>query len=312
MNWKIKAILQKKLALTKIGDRLNHLPATLNKKYHFNVVLYQTHECIRRFSYCTCDLSSPKTALEIGTGYSLISSVVLSLLGFHKIITVDITNDLNFLTFKKQIQHLDYPENLHKIIAKSIYSKKEIKAKIETLKQQSSFASLFEILNITQIAPYTFEAIEKQANEFHYITSQVVLEHVPQKILETLFKNTKKWLSKDGFCVHTINFIDHFANPGIFQDKSISEFNFLKYSDDYWKYWSGNSIAYTNRLSYLFYLELCERHSLNIIDFIGENYRERKELDLNLIHNDVMKKYQSLPNKEDLVKFQRGTLILKS
>lgn len=312
MNWKIKAALQKLLALTKIGDRMNHIPATLNKKYHSNVVLYQTHECLRRLNYCNIDLSSPKTALEIGTGYSLISTIVLSLLGFQKIVTVDITNDLKFSTFKKQVQHLELSENIDRIASKSIFSESEIKDKIKEIRQAESFSELFNLLNITYIAPYTFEAIEKQADEFHYITSLVVLEHVSPKTLESLFKNTKKWLTKDGFCVHTINFIDHFANPGIFQDKSISEFNFLKYSDAYWNSWSGNSIAYTNRLSYLFYLELCEKYDLNVVNFIGENYRERKELDLNLIHSDILKKYQSMPQKEDLVKFQRGTLIIKS
>lgn len=312
MNWKIKAALQKILALTKIGDQLNHIPATLNKKYHSNVVLYQTHECIRRFSHCDIDLSSPKTALEIGTGYSLISSVVLSLLGFQKIVTVDITKDLKFSTFKKQIHYLDSPENLDNILSKSIFSKNDVKAKIKAIKLAQSFSAVFDLLNINYIAPYNFDMIEKQANEFHYITSQVVLEHVPPKTLESLFKNTKKWLAKDGFCVHTINFIDHFANPGIFQDKNISEFNFLKYSDVYWENWSGNPIAYTNRLSYLFYLELCDKYDLNVVNFIGENYRERKELDLNLIHSDILKKYQSTPQKEDLVKFQRGTLIIKA
>ena len=312
MNWKIKAALQKLLALTKIGDRLNHIPATLNKNYHSNVVLYQTHECLRRFGSTAIDLSSPKTALEIGTGYSLISAIVLSLLGFQKIITVDITNDLKFSTFKKQIQFLENPENFDSIVDKSIFSEVEIKDKIGGIKQSESFSALFDLLNITYIAPYTFEAIENETDEFHYITSLVVLEHVPPNILENLFKNTKKWLTKDGFCIHTINFIDHFANPGIFQDKSISEFNFLKYSDAFWNSWSGNSIAYTNRLSYLFYLELCDKYALNVLNFIGENYRERKELDLNSIHPDILKKYQSTPQKEDLVKFQRGTLIIKA
>ena len=51
MNWKIKALLQKGLALTKLGDKLNHLPVTFNKKYHQNVFLYQTHECLRKFSH---------------------------------------------------------------------------------------------------------------------------------------------------------------------------------------------------------------------------------------------------------------------
>lgn len=310
MDWRIKATLQKVLALTNVGDWLNHIPATLSKKYHYNVATYQTHECIRKFAYTTIDLNENKVALEIGTGYSAISSVVLALLGFHKIITVDITKDLRFTTFKKQIQYLELPENLNRIASKSIFPKSEILKKINQLKATESLIELFGLLNITYLAPYTFQTIEEQSGNYDYITSLVVLEHVQPSILEDLFKNTKKWLATNGYCVHTINFIDHFANPGIFQDKSISEFNFLRYSDKFWHSWSGNPIAYTNRLSYLFYFELCEKSNLNVVDFIGENYRERKELNLNLINDDILKKYQSKPLKEDLVRFQRGTLIV--
>ena len=164
--------------------------------------------------------------------------------------------------------------------------------------------------NITYIAPYKFEDIEKLSTSFTYISSQVVLEHVYPKIINEIFEKTKKWLQKDGVCVHTINFIDHFANPGIFQDKNISEFNFLKYSDKFWEFWAGNSIAYTNRLSYIYYLEMAKKYNLEIVDFKGENYRIRKELDPKLIHQDVLNKYKSI-HLEELTRYQRGTLILK-
>lgn len=140
----------------------------------------------------------------------------------------------------------------------------------------------------------------------------MVLEHISPDVLNELFQKTKAWLTKGGFCIHTVNFIDHFANPGFFQDKSISEFNFLRYSDKYWSFWAGNSITYTNRLSYVYYLQLSEKYNLNVVDFIGENYRKRVELDLSFIHKDVINKYISNPEMEDLTKFQRGTFIIKT
>jgi 2-polyprenyl-3-methyl-5-hydroxy-6-metoxy-1,4-benzoquinol methylase len=312
MNWKIKATLQKVLALTNIGDGLNHIPATLNKNYHYNVALFQTHECIRRISYCKFDFSNGKTALEIGTGYSLISSVVMSLLGFEKIITVDITKDLHFSTVKKQLRYLEESINLDKIMEHTIFSEKEVREKIKAVNQANSLNAVFDLLNIKYIAPYTFKNIQNETAEFDYITSLVVLEHIDPETLDSLFEHTKNSLKKDGFCIHTINFIDHFANPGIFQDKAISEFNFLKYSDKYWRFWTENQIAYTNRLSYPFYLELCEKHELNVVDFIGENYRKRKEFDLTQIHADILKKYKSNPATDELVKYQRGTLLIKA
>ncbi|WP_298156559.1 hypothetical protein [Flavobacterium sp.] len=310
MDWRIKAALQKVLATTQLGDKLNHLPVTFNAKYHENVFLYQSHECLRKFDYCNIDLRKDATALEIGTGYSLVSAVVLSLLGFKKVVTVDLTPDLRFSTFKKQIKYIDSQNFLKAIASKSIYTEADLQYKFSVIKKMGSFNDLFDYLNINYIAPYSFDAIEEISAKFDYIGSQVVLEHVSPDVLGEMFRRTRKWLS-NGYAVHTINFIDHFANPGFFQDKGISEFNFLRYSDNYWKFWSGNSIAYTNRLSYIFYMELAKKNNLEIIDFIGENYRQRVELDQKVIHGDVLKKYVNLIKIEELTRYQRGTLILK-
>jgi hypothetical protein len=311
MNWKIKAVLQKILSLSSLGDKLNHIPVTLTQEYHKNVFIYQSHECIRKFDYCKFNfLKKNRVALEIGTGYSAISVVVLCLLGFKKIITVDVTSDLIFSSFKKQSKYLREDVFLNEIIPKSIYSKIEILKLIDGVLAVKTLDELFEFLNIIYIAPYDFDDVEKHVLSIDYITSQVVLEHVHPDILNVLFEKTYKWLVDDGLSVHTVNFIDHFANPGFFQDKTISEFNFLKYSDKYWNYWSGNSIAYTNRLSYLYYLELCKKKNLTVVSFIGENYRERIELDSNLIHEDVINKYEYVEDIEELTKFQRGTLIV--
>ena len=309
MNWRIKAFLQKILATTKLGDKLNHLSVTLNKKYHQNVFLYQSHECLRKFNYCKFNTNN-LTVLEIGTGYSIISCVVLFLLGFKEIVTVDISNDIRYSTFKKQIAFFTN-EFLTEIISKSQLNETEIRDKFSQINEAKSLSELFNVLNLTYIAPYSLEDIEKQNIPFDYISSQVVLEHVKPEILEILFQKTKNWLKKDGFCVHTINFIDHFANPGFFQDKSISEFNFLKFSDKQWSFWAKNPIAYTNRLSYIYYLQLCEKHKLQVVNFIGENYRNRKELDKNTIHKDILNKYSVVPKLEDLIKYQRGTFVIK-
>jgi hypothetical protein len=310
MDWRIKAALQKVLATTQLGDKLNHIPVTFNTKYHENVFVYQSHECLRKFSHCNIDLRKGATALEIGTGYSVVSAVVLSLLGFEKVVTVDLTPDLRFPTFRKQIKYIDSPDFLKAIASKSIYTGQELKHKFSVIKNIGSFDDLFGYLNMDYIAPYSFDAIEKISAKFDYIASQVVLEHISPDVLEELFSRTGKWLD-NGYAVHTINFIDHFANPGFFQDKGISEFNFLRYPDKYWKFWSGNSIAYTNRLSYIYYMELATKNNLEIIDFMGENYRQRVELDQNVIHGDVIKKYVNMPKPEELTRYQRGTLILK-
>jgi protein-L-isoaspartate O-methyltransferase len=322
MNWKIKASLQKLLHFTKIGDKLNHIPATLKKEYHKNVCLYQAYECLRKFDETQDSKSkisniersrdkNPKTALEIGTGYSLISPVILHLLGFDKIVTVDISKDVSIKTFQKQILHIDHDDFLGRIATKSIFSLTEIKEKIQQIQLFQTLESLFDYCNIVYIPNYQLSDISTESTSFDYICSQVVFEHIPPEFLKQLFQEMKVWLTDTGVAVHTINFIDHFANSGFFQDKNISEFNFLKYSDETWNYWAGNDIAYTNRLSYVFFLELCEATNLNVIDFKGENYRTRNPLLATEIHQDVIKKYKQLQDVSAVCKYQRGTLIFK-
>ncbi|MDH7914078.1 methyltransferase domain-containing protein [Winogradskyella sp. SYSU M77433] len=310
MNWHIKAALQKILALSQIGDRLNHMPVLFNKKYHSNVYQYQTYECFRKFEGSKIQIDETSNALEIGTGYSVLSPVCLALLGFNKVVTVDISRDLTFSSFRKQIEFMQVSSLPRDFVSKSIYSEIVLKQKIENIKKVRSFDELFEYLNIVYLAPYKFEEIEKESLKFDYIVSQVVLEHMPPKQLELLFFYTKKWLSENGIAVHCINFIDHFANPGFFQDKSISEFNFLKYSDKYWDFWSGNSIAYTNRLSFPYYVQLAKKYNLNVKSFNGENYRKRVELDTELIHPDILRNYNGVVNKDEIMKYQRGTFVM--
>lgn len=311
MHWKIKAALQKLLALSKTGDKLNHYATLLKKDYHKNTTIYQALECIRKYRNTNNKIKVHNTALEIGTGYSLISAFVLHVLGFQKVITVDITNDIRFSTLKKQLVYLKQPELIKDIEALSFYSVEEINNQITIGLNATDLDDFCSKFNITYVAPYTFDDLTEASQTYDYICSQVVLEHMNPKNLEDLFNFSKKNLKKDGFSVHTINFIDHFANPGMFEDTSISEFNFLKYSDKTWDFWAGNSIAYTNRLSYIYYINLCEKHHLKVKGFKGENYREKLKLDDNKIHEDILKKYDFEFEISELTKFQRGTLVIK-
>ncbi|CAM1362392.1 hypothetical protein [Tenacibaculum xiamenense] len=313
MHWKIKAGIQKVLSYTRLGDRFNHIPATLQKHYYENVFNYQLHECIRKLKETKPFLEGKeKIALEIGTGYSIVSPVILFLLGFKKIVTVDISNDISMNTAKKQLCFFRNQAYKAIVMKNSIYEEGELEEKINTLLSFTSMNKLLDYCRITYLPKYTFDDIDALNYKFDYIYSQVVFEHIDKKTLEALFKKMEKWLSNDGYGVHTINFIDHFANPGFFQDRSISEFNFLRYSDKFWNFWTRNPIAFTNRLTFPFYLDLCEEVGLDVVSFKGKNYREHKPLDNSLIHKDVLDKYKNTVRIEDLQKYQRGTLVFRS
>ncbi|MFZ5516797.1 MAG: hypothetical protein ACOY90_09180 [Candidatus Zhuqueibacterota bacterium] len=94
-------------------------------------------------------------------------------------------------------------------------------------------------------------------------------------------------------------------------DKSISEFNFLKYSDSEWEFWAGNDISYVNRLSWIFYFQLSKLYDLEVVSFEGQNYKKQKYFSINMIHKDIEKKYlEPVAQLEDLIKYQRGIFVI--
>jgi hypothetical protein len=313
MNWKFKALLQKTLSLIPLGDKLNHIPATRHKNYHENVFKYQFLECLRKYKKIKLNYKSKNiTALEIGTGYSLTAPLILYLLGFKQMITVDITKDVNYKTFKKQFTRDNINKVKSELIENSIYTEEEINQRIDKIQSFNNLNQILNYCNINYIPNYSIESIDNLNIKFDYIYSQVVFEHIQPIKLKELFSKFSVWLKQDAYAVHTINFTDHFTNPGFFQDKDISEFNFLKYSNKTWRFWARNSIAYTNRLCYLFYLDLAKENNITCIDFIGENYKTQKPLKKKNIHKDVINQYKDKDYIKELQKFQRGTLVLKN
>ena len=302
------------LAANSVGDRVNHLYGSLQKSYYSNGVEYGFNELFLKLDLVESaedDASlNCKNALEIGTGYFLIQPIILKLLGWNRIITVDITRDLFNHAVRKQVAFLLQEKYLSKIRKSSRLTSSELNNLLRELKEVKSLEQICEICNIIYIAPYDFDDIARYGLKFNLIFSQVVLEHIPPNILSELFRRTKKSLSSTGKIVHTVNFTDHFANPGFFGDKCISEFNFLQYSDKYWNFWAGNSLAYTNRLGYPYYYQLCEKHGLKVNNFIAQSYKEKKSLDSDKIHSDVIKKYQKHVNRDELIKVQRGIFVI--
>ncbi|MFZ5516796.1 MAG: hypothetical protein ACOY90_09175 [Candidatus Zhuqueibacterota bacterium] len=209
MNWKIKACLQKLLSKSRIGDRVNHLNALMSKDYDFNFVDYHFKEVFRKIDLMNQHNGSTKKdkiALELGTGYFLIEPIILSLLGFKKIVTVDITPDLKFKAVKRQIKYLGNDKYLNKIKKNSVLNDIEQKRIFYNLEKAESLEKIFNICNIKYIAPYKLDDIEILNLNFDLIFSQVVLEHVPIDKLLDLFKYSKKWLKKTGLIIHVINF----------------------------------------------------------------------------------------------------------
>jgi hypothetical protein len=59
-----------------------------------------------------------------------------------------------------------------------------------------------------------------------------VLEHIPREILSGIFREFRRLASKDAAMSHRIGLDDQYH----YLDRSITPFNFMRYSDRAWKY----------------------------------------------------------------------------
>ena len=310
MNWKVKALLQKILSKSRLGDRINHLHGSLKKNYYPDGVEYGVNELFLKLDHIADSEFHPHNALEIGTGYFLVQPIVLNLLGWKRIVTVDITRDVFDSALNEQKELLLHDKYLSKIKSRSSLQTEDFTRLINELRAVHSLDSILKLCDITYIAPYSFEDVDRLGITFDFIFSQVVLEHIPPPVLHELFFYTKKWLAMDGRIVHVVNFTDHFANPGFFGDDAISEFNFLQYSNKFWDRWAGNQIAYTNRLGYPYYYQLCQDNNLVVTRFIEQNYKKYTPIPAEYIHPDVISNYPKTINPEELIKVQRGVFVI--
>ena len=302
MDWRIKASLQKAFSTFKAGDKINHLGSRLmNPNYMEQKIEYHIDEAlihIDMLNRCGYKISGEDVFLELGSGYAIVESLTMILLGAKKVITVDITKDIKF---KESLKYVDMftDKHINTIADKSLYTGREIREKLEKLRHVKSMDEFLEKAGIVYIAPYDLSDLEPYHGMVKVYYSQVVLEHVPEPVLKAIFTESKKVLVKGGYHSHIVNLTDHFRNPGLFRDNRITDVNFLKYSDKYWDSWCGNDIAYVNRLRFPYYVNLFKDLVFEILEIDKQKEKDRMNelLSYDEIHDDI----KSLYDKDELM-----------
>ena len=296
MDWRIKASIQKILSATYIGDKINHFGSRLmNPNYMDQKIDYHISEAlihIDKLNRCGYTISEDDVFLELGTGYAIVESLTMILLGAQKVITVDITEDVKFSESLKYINMFS-SKHIAMIADKSCYTEKQIREKLNSLKQADSQQDFLKMAGIVYIAPYSISDLEKYRGKINVCYSQVVLEHIPKTVMEGLFSESRQFMAEGGYHSHIANLTDHFRNPGLFRDNSVTDINFLRYSDKYWNRWCDNDIAFVNRLRFPFYIDLFTKLGFEILDVDKqkEEGRMNELLSYEDIHDDIKSKY---------------------
>jgi len=315
MDWRIKASLQKLLSAIKAGDKLNHLGSRLmNPNYMDQKIGYHISEALihlEMLKKCGYVMSKGDIFLELGTGYAIVESLTMILLGARKVITVDVTEDVKFGESLKYVDMFT-DEHIQRIAEQSVYSMDEIRQKLDSLKGSCSLGDFLEKAGIVYIAPYSVADLRKFQGQVKVCYSQVVLEHVPEPVMYEIFSESRKFLVDGGYHSHIVNLTDHFRNPGFFRDDGVTDVNFLRYSDKYWNFWCGNGIAYVNRLRFPFYMKMFKDLGFDILDVDKQKDKDRMNrlLSYEEMHDDIKSRYDK-DHLMDTLWVQRFHVICK-
>lgn len=248
MKWIVKAIIQKGISFLPYGNKVNFL----FQKYITKGVYLSDEYFEDRLMHCrdhykhfrqynsTKDFSH----LELGTGWYPVVPTGMFLYGAASITTVDLVRlsnpSLTNVALKKFAAY-HKSSKLEKLLPG--VNPDRLKIVLEEAENPSTdFFDLLEKHNITYMV-MDARKLQLANNSIDLITSNNTFEHIYPEILEGILDKLKHLCKRGGVMSHAIDLSDHFAH----MDKSISIYNFLKFSDWQWKM-IDNSIQPMNRM----------------------------------------------------------------
>lgn len=133
--------------------------------------------------------------------------------------------------------------------------------------------------------------------KYGFICSNNTLEHIHADVLVGILERFHGQLEAGGIMSHLIDLSDHFAHA----DKTITHYNFLKYSDRAWRR-IDNDIQPQNRLRHSEYLGIYRQLGIHVMETqtwsgapedlrsvpLDEKYDHFEEDDLLVTHADII------------------------
>ena len=241
--WKLKVLAQFVLSKIPFGEDVNYwLQKRLNsysdEKFRERIIdIVKTVNAIRPHK----NLDNI-TVVEIGTGWDAICPIILYLMGVGVCHTYDHVKHVRYELVKILLYSLE--SILADISTLSSVPLDVLERRFFSLKTASSLDDLFLVANIIYHAPGDASKTGLPVESVDMVYSHAVLEHVSEKGIVEITRESRRILKKTGVAYHLIGLHDHYAG---FDDK-VSKVNFLKYPEWLWSLFVKNNISFHNRL----------------------------------------------------------------
>lgn len=202
--------------------------------------------------------------LEIGTGWHPVLPLVLYLLGADEVVTIDLNPWLTPSSLAEAASQVVAASDRISSELKTRFASRrvaEIQKTSELARSPSqSIQTLLEALNIRYLQPVDARQTEFPAHTFDCFIHSDVFEHIPPEGLHAIMAESKRLLRPSGVHAARINPSDHFS-----EGNPITSVNFLKYSQQSWRWIGGSGLAFHNRLRGIDHLRAFERAGFNVV-----------------------------------------------
>jgi SAM-dependent methyltransferase len=250
MRWLAKAAVQKSFGVLPQGERLNYvfqrrvlrsLPAgdgALRQKFSRAVQHLAAYE-----QHGPRVPAAEATFYEFGAGWDLAIPVAYALLGIGKQVLVDIR-----------------PSARVELVNDSLASYERLRGELEGVAGRelrplggpiSRLEELEDRFGIRYLAPCDARGTSLPAESIEFVSSTDTCEHIPGTELAEIFRECFRLLRSGGAFSCRIDLQDHYA----YFDRSLSRYNFLRYSDRAWSL-VNSPLHHQNRLRSPEYLQL--------------------------------------------------------
>jgi hypothetical protein len=283
--WKIKALIQFILSHMPFGVKINHQLQKVRGAF-------KSDRIIERFYYQADQIKefnkrkkiAETTVLEIGPGWDAIGCIIFHLIGAKKIHAFDIDKKFDFKIIMLLLNSLKL--NIGKCSVYLGVSTSDLLKKIKYLLEAASLKDLLIKLSVNYHVKKNICDIGLESNSIDIAFSYGVLEHIPYNDLTVVFLELYRILNKNSKSYHNIGLHDHFHSAGLGNGV-----NFLRYSDKFWNFFTGNSLTFHNRLRFPDYLKIFDNTGFNIANINTELTEHNLKILKNIKINNKFKDY---------------------
>jgi hypothetical protein len=236
--WKLKSFLFRIIDIFQVDDLLyfaqKHLTRRSKRSFAGQMRRWHQHEAVIK------QVNASPVVFEFGAGKDLAQNLFLSsCAGTQYLVDLNFMLDLNLC----EAARLELAEN------SLIEDRGEISSALDLLKY-----------GINYEAPADAADTHLPDESVDICISTATLEHIPETEISKILIELGRVIKMGGLVSAVIDYSDHYAHT----DRSISQLNFLRYSDQQWSSFN-HKCHYQNRLRHGRYIDLFNEHGFELI-----------------------------------------------